>query len=272
MAKQALKNKVIAIFHSVNAEDFGEPYMHSVARKSSYALSSFFLLTLLLVSASGRAQLTESTLKGSVADASGSVQHAAILVINEGTGISRSVTGSDDGLLSAVVSLQSGRPFSPFCSSPFSTGALLDHGCDYNMDGGGGIASGYYDRPDAPAPGAVKSKFKQADFINRLYSPTVFPQPVLGTDGTLRRDVYRGPRQTSTDLALGRNFHFRENETLQFRADAYNAFNNVNLFLPNDDLALVLKPDGTYSSTSAFGKSTQAFDPRVLQLSAKIIF
>jgi hypothetical protein len=179
--------------------------------------------------------------------------------------------------LSAVVSLQSGRPFSPFCSSPFSaayssTGALLDHGCDYNMDGGGGIASGYYDRPDAPAPGAVKSKFKQADFINRLYSPTVFPQPVLGTDGTLRRDVYRGPRQTSTDLALGRNFHFRENETLQFRADAYNAFNNVNLFLPNDDLALVLKPDGTYSSTSAFGKSTQAFDPRVLQLSAKIIF
>jgi hypothetical protein len=140
------------------------------------------------------------------------------------------------------------------------------------MDGGGGIGSGYYDRPDAPAPGAVKSKFKQADFINGLYSPAVFPQPVLGTDGTLSRDIYRGPRQTTTNLALGRNFSLGENRVFQFRADAFNALNNVNLFLPHNDLALALQTNGAYSSTSIFGKSTQAFDPRVLQLSAKIVF
>ena len=179
--------------------------------------------------------------------------------------------------VSAIVSAQSGRPFSPYCSAPFkaahsASGALLDLGCDYNMDGGGGIGSGYYDRPDAPAPGAVKSKFKQADFINGLYSPAVFPQPVLGTDGTLSRDIYRGPRQTTTNLALGRNFSLGENRVFQFRADAFNALNNVNLFLPHNDLALALQTNGAYSSTSIFGKSTQAFDPRVLQLSAKIVF
>ena len=97
MSMHTAKNNVIAICHSVIAEDCGEPYMHRVARTSSCALSSFFLLMLLLVSAPGRAQLTESTLKGSVSDATGSVQHAAILVTNEGAGISRSVIGNDDG-------------------------------------------------------------------------------------------------------------------------------------------------------------------------------
>jgi hypothetical protein len=149
---------------------------------------------------------------------------------------------------------------------------LIDLGCDYNMDGGGGIGSGFYDRPNAPAKGAVKSSFKRKDFINGLYSPSIFPQPVLGTNGTLGRDAYRGPSQFTTNLALGRNFSLGENRLAQFRADAFNALNNVGLYMPNSDLALALQSNGAYSSTSIFGKSTKAFDPRVLQLSAKIIF
>jgi hypothetical protein len=181
--------------------------------------------------------------------------------------------------ISAIVSAQSGRPFSPYCSAPSNlvqnaSGTLVDLGCDYNLDGGGGLdgGSGFYDRPDAPVKGTLKSSFKQKDFIDGLYSPAVFPQPVLGTDGTLGRDVYRGPRQTTTNLALGRNLGIGESRVFQFRADAFNVFNNVNLYLPNNDLALALQSDGTYSSTSVFGKSTRAFDPRVLQLSAKIVF
>jgi hypothetical protein len=179
--------------------------------------------------------------------------------------------------ISTIFSAQSGRPFSPYCSAPSklvhdATGKLIDEGCDYNMDGGGGIGSGFYDRPDAPAQGTVKSSFKKQDFINGLYSPTIFPQPTLGTDGTLGRDVYRGPYQTTTNLALGRNFNAGENRLIQFRADAFNAFNNVGLYMPNNDLALALQSNGTYSSTSIFGKSTKAFDPRVFQLSAKIVF
>jgi hypothetical protein len=179
--------------------------------------------------------------------------------------------------LSAIVSVQSGRPFSPYCSAPSklshdSLGNLINLGCDYNLDGGGGIGSGFYDRPNAPAKGAVKSSFKKQDFINGIYSPTVFPQPALGTNGTLGRDAYRGPHQTTSNLALGRNFNIREKMSVQFRADAINAFNNVGLYMPNNDLALALQSNGAYSSTSIFGRSTKSFDPRILQLGAKFVF
>ena len=43
--------------------------------------------------------------------------------------------------------------------------------------------------------------------------------------------------------------------------DVYNALNNLNLFLPNADLSL-----------SNFGKSTQAFDARTVQLGVKFLF
>ena len=45
------------------------------------------------------------------------------------------------------------------------------------------------------------------------------------------------------------------------RLDVYNALNTLNLFLPNADL-----------SVSNFGKSTQAFDPRTLQIGVKFLF
>ena len=47
----------------------------------------------------------------------------------------------------------------------------------------------------------------------------------------------------------------------QLRLDVYNALDTLNLFLPNADL-----------SVSNFGKSTQAFDARVIQLGVKFQF
>ena len=46
----------------------------------------------------------------------------------------------------------------------------------------------------------------------------------------------------------------------------------VNLALPNSDLSLALRPDRTFSNTSAFAKSTTAFDPRTMQLGLRFIF
>jgi len=168
--------------------------------------------------------------------------------------------------VSSIVYAQSGRPFDVWCSASFQAG------CDYNADGGGNQFGGFADRPNAPARGAVKSSFSQHDFLNGLFSPTIFPKPAPGTDGNLSRNLYRGPRQTSTNIALARGFQMRERAVLQFRFEALNTFNNVNLYLPNNDLALALKANGTFSSTSSFGKSTQAFDPRILQVSARLVF
>lgn len=169
--------------------------------------------------------------------------------------------------VSAVVTAQSGRPFSVWNGAAFRTGG------DYNADGGGGaVGGGFYDRPDAPRVGSYSSSWGRQDFLSGLFDPSIFPKPVPGEDGTLGRNTFRGPRYTTLDLALGRSFALLGERQLQIRIEAFNALNNVNLYLPNSDLSLALQPDGTYSRSSAFGKSTQAFDPRVVQGAVRFSF
>jgi hypothetical protein len=158
--------------------------------------------------------------------------------------------------VSTLINAQSGRPFSVWNGGTAKTGG------DYNLDNGGGaVGGGTYDRPDAPAPGAVKSSFSQKDFIQGLFTAGVFPTPTPGTDGNLGRNTFRGPHQITVDLALARTVPLHERTQLQFRLEAFNAMNHVNLLLPNADL-----------SVKNFGKSTQAFDPRILQASARFVF
>jgi hypothetical protein len=198
---------------------------------------------------------------------------------------------ADHWELSTITAVQSGRPFSAWNGAPSnlkcdnngtftavpsngvcSAGTLTNIGGDYNLDGGGAIFSGYYDRPDAPARGTVPSSFSQRRFLAGLFDPNVFPTPTLGQDGTLGRFTYRGPHQVNEDLALARRFSIGERAQMQLRLEAFNVINKVNLYLPNSDLSLALKSDGTYSTTSIFGKSTRAFDPRNLQASVKFSF
>jgi hypothetical protein len=157
---------------------------------------------------------------------------------------------------SGIVTAQSGRPFSVW------NGAALTAGGDYNADGGGGaVGGGFYDRPDAPARGAVPSSFSQEDFLNGLFDASDFPKPAPGTSGTLGRNTFRGPRYVALDFSVSRAFALGGTRQVQVRLDAYNALNILNLFLPNADL-----------SVSNFGKSTQAFDPRMLQVGVKLLF
>jgi hypothetical protein len=158
--------------------------------------------------------------------------------------------------LSGVLTAQSGRPFSVW------NGAALSAGGDYNADGGGGaVGGGFYDRPDAPAAGTVSTGFSQDDFLNGLFDASDFPKPAPGTSGTLGRNTFRGPRYFALDLSVSRSFAAGGTRQVQVRLDAYNALNTLNLFLPNADL-----------SVSNFGKSTQAFDPRTLQIGVKFLF
>jgi hypothetical protein len=102
----------------------------------------------------------------------------------------------------------------------------------------------------------------QNDFLQGLFPAGAFPTPTFGTDGTLGRNTFRGPHQITVDLALARTIPIRERTQIQFRLEAFNAMNHVNLLLPNVDL----------SSIKNFGKSTQAFDPRIMQASARFVF
>ena len=169
---------------------------------------------------------------------------------------------SRDWQFSAILSAQSGRPFSVWNGAPSSIVNGKNNGGDYNLDGGGGaVGGGFYDRPNAPATGTIATSFSRRDFLTGLFPASAFPTPAPGQNGTLGRNTFRGPSFTSVDLSLARGITIREGLQLQLRFEAFNALNNVNLFLPNADLSL-----------ASFGKSTQAHDARTLQGSLRLTF
>ncbi|HWQ33638.1 MAG TPA: TonB-dependent receptor [Blastocatellia bacterium] len=162
--------------------------------------------------------------------------------------------------VAGIVTAQSGRPFSVWNGAPSNIVNGRNIGGDYNLDAGGGaVGGGFYDRPNAPD--TIKTSFDQRDFLSGLFKASDFTAPEPGQNGTLGRNTFRGPRYFTLDLSLARNFTVIGEKQLQFRFEAFNALNNVNLFLPNADLSL-----------ASFGKSTQAFEARTMQGSLRFIF
>ena len=144
--------------------------------------------------------------------------------------------------------MDNGTPFN------ITNGATYPNG-DYNADNNAG------DRPNAPTGTIQISGWNRQQFLTGLFKVADFPKPTLGTDGNLGRNVYRGPGYASTDLSLAKKFSIRERVTALLRADAYNAFNRVNLNNPTGDL-----------NSSNFGKVTAVQSPRLIQVSLKLQF
>ena len=163
--------------------------------------------------------------------------------------------------LNTIVSLQSGRPFDVYC------GLAWYNGCDFNMDG---LA---YDRPNRPA-GIATSGFSNRQFVQGVFAQGVetfcpgglvpffidTPCVPVGSDGNLSRNAFRGPAYKDVDLGIAKEVKM-ERVSVQFRADAFNLFNRVNLYNPIGNLG-----------NGQFGKSIAAFSGREMQLSLKILF
>src|SRR5438876_565747 len=96
----------------------------------------------------------------------------------------------------------------------------------------------------------------------KWFNPAAFAAPPAFTYGNAgRNSVYGSPIQT-LDFALARAFRIRERTSFQFRAEAFNALNNVNLGTPN-----------RFVNTPQFGTITMAMTPgREIQLSARVSF
>jgi hypothetical protein len=175
--------------------------------------------------------------------------------------------------LSSLAVLQTGLPYTVFTSAPFqpvwnnaSCATAVTPGCavvgntggDYNADGNN------YDVPNAPPFSADKS-YSRSQFLTGVFLPSDFPAPPLGQEGNLGRNVFRGPGLAQVDLSLLKNFHIpwfvHEGATLQFRAEAYNVLNRVNLSGFDTNL-----------SSGTFGLATSTFVPRSFQFAARIEF
>lgn len=87
----------------------------------------------------------------------------------------------------------------------------------------------------------------------------------IGLQGPTRNNL-RGPRLSNTDLSLNKHFQLHENYGLEFRAEAYNVFNQVNFALPTGGVADI------NSSSIPFGTISSDAGPRVMQFSLRLDF
>jgi Carboxypeptidase regulatory-like domain len=94
------------------------------------------------------------------------------------------------------------------------------------------------------------------------FNPKAFAAPPAFTYGNVGRNTLYGPSMRTLDLAIARSFNFTERMAFQFRAEAFNALNQVNLGTPN-----------RFVNTPQFSSITMAMTPgREIQLSARMSF
>jgi hypothetical protein len=96
----------------------------------------------------------------------------------------------------------------------------------------------------------------------QYFNTSCFTQPLAGTFANERRNDIFGPRNTNVDLSAFKEFPVYDRLKLQFRTDAFSAFNHP---LPQ-------QPQSTIATTATFGAITGWGGARTLQLSAKILW
>jgi hypothetical protein len=93
------------------------------------------------------------------------------------------------------------------------------------------------------------------------FNPTAFSATLPLKFGTSGRDIITAPSWWNTDLSAFKNFSLTERVGLQFRAEAFNAFNAVKFFPPDMN-----------ATSPNFARLTSADRPRVLQLALRLTF
>ncbi len=143
--------------------------------------------------------------------------------------------------LATIVALQSGFPFT------------VVSGADNARTGQDG------QRADLVGNPYLSGSRSKAERLDAWLNPAAFVANAMGTYGTLGRNTFRGPGRANVDLALHKRFPIREPLHLEFRAEAFNAFNRANFSNPSSDL-----------SGSNFLRITEAGDPRILQFALRL--
>jgi hypothetical protein len=144
-----------------------------------------------------------------------------------------------DWQVSALVSAQTGRPFTPRVTS--------DNSNTGNLGGQFG-----YDRPDevpVGTPGAVE------------YSGRAFQIAAPYTFGSAGRNILIGPGASSVDLAISKVSRLGGHRRLEARVEVYNLFNRANLGLPD-----------SFVDRPTFGESLTAGAGRMAQLALRLTF
>ena len=105
--------------------------------------------------------------------------------------------------------------------------------------------------------------------VNQWFSTSSFAAPAAGTWGDLGNNAIRGPGRQNWNMSLFKTFVFNERRgsNFQFRADFFNLWNHTQ-FKGSVQTGGI----GTQLGGSNFGVITAAYDPRTIQLGAKLVF
>jgi len=146
--------------------------------------------------------------------------------------------------INGITTLRSGQPFN------------VTSGVDTNFDGTNNDRPNVVGNPFLPGGrGRVATK-------NQYFNTAAFVTPPAGTPyGNAQFDMLFGPKYINTDLSALKSFAIYRECNLQFRADIFNVFNNVNMNAPN----------GTKSSP-AFGTISGSAAPRIVQFALRLSF
>ncbi len=107
-----------------------------------------------------------------------------------------------------------------------------------------------------------------------------FGAPAIGAHGARDFPYVAGPSYTDSDLALSKSFHLTENQTVEFRASAFNWLNHPLAAFNGSDLGLTYNVDyttktATNTDPSTFGSTetkTGGDTRRIIELSLKYNF
>lgn len=148
--------------------------------------------------------------------------------------------------IGGVAQFSSGLPFTPFES--------YDQVGDRQSDDG-------LQKPN------INGTVSYPGTADRWFDPSVYSVPAAGVFGNARRNSLRAPGVKVADLSLIKNLKIGRVAS-QFRLEAFNAFNWVNLGLPD---ATIFNAGGVRNSTA--GRITTTSTPaRQLQLGLKLSF
>ncbi|HKE29105.1 MAG TPA: TonB-dependent receptor [Bryobacteraceae bacterium] len=106
----------------------------------------------------------------------------------------------------------------------------------------------------------------------RWFTPSAFVNPAVGTWGSMQRDSVFGPGFASMDLSLFRTFTVKERLRLQFRAEAFNVFNRVNMAQPSAKVGSSLGLIGSTIGASSGQPGIGPGEPFNMQLAMKVLF
>jgi hypothetical protein len=134
--------------------------------------------------------------------------------------------------------------------SPFNVTSNIDSNFDGNST----------DRPDLIGNPTLDTGRSRPQLIAQYFNTAAF-KAAAGLDGTAGRNLVDGPSSVNWDFSAFKNFAITEQKRLQFRAELFNLFNEVNFSNPNATL-----------TSPSFGRILAAGAPRIVQFSLKFLF